>query len=196
MMKQKSIFLLGILGVLLLSSCATTKVKTDYDKSVDFSKYKTFEYYGWAENSDQILNDFDKKRIETAFNKEFKARGINYVKSGGDLIVTLYIVTQKKTETTATTMSTGVSYGYGGYYGYGPRYGWGTGMGHSTTTYNQYDYTVGTLVIDVFDAKEKRLIWESIGEKTIEENPQNRDESIPKSVKAIMQPYPVAPIKK
>jgi len=196
MMKQKSIFLIAMLGILLLSSCATTKVKFDYDKSVDFTKFKTYEYFGWAENSDKILNQFDKDRIEKAFGAEFHNRGMKHVKSDGDLIVTLYIVTEKKTETTATTTSMGGGYGYGGYYGYGPGYGWNTGMGHSTTTYNQYDYVVGTLVIDVYDAKNEKLIWESIGTKTVDKDPETRDQNIPKSVAAIMVPYPVKPIKK
>ena len=195
-MKKVNFLLLGI-ALMLLSSCATTKVKFDYDKSIDFTKFKTYEYYGWSENSDKILNQFDKDRIEKAFGQEFKKRDMKFVESNGDLVVTLYIVNEKKTETSATTTSMGGAYGgygYGGYYGYGPGYGWG--MGHSTTTYNTYDYNVGTLIIDVYDAKEKRLIWESIGSKTIDENPQTRDESIPKSVEAIMKPYPVQPIKK
>lgn len=197
-MKQLTFLILGIFGLLLLNSCATTKVKFDYDKSINFSKFKTFEYYGWAENSDQILNQFDKDRIEKAFNNEFKKRDMKLVKSNGDLVVSLYIVTEKKKETTATTTNMGGmygGYGYGyGYYGYGPSYGWG--MGHSTTTYNEHEYTEGTLIIDVFDAKAKRLIWESIGTKTVDENPKTRDESIPKSVAAIMKPYPVQPVKK
>ena len=96
-MKQKNIFLWGILGILLLSSCATTKVKTDYDKSIDFTKYKTFEYYGWAEESDKILKQFDKDRIENAFGAEFAKRDMKFVESDGDLIVTLHIITEKKT---------------------------------------------------------------------------------------------------
>ena len=195
-MKRKNIFLLGMLGILLLSSCASVKVTTDYDKSVDFSKFKTYEYYGWAQESDKLLNDFDKKRIESAFGEEFKKRDMKYVESGGDLIVTLYIVSEQKTQTTAHTTSMGGGYGYGGYYGYGPRYGWGTGMGHSTTTYSDYNYTVGTLVIDVYDAKEERLIWESIGTKTVDSDPKTRDQNTAKAVAAIMRPYPVAPVKK
>ena len=195
-MKQTTFLIVAIFGLLLLNSCATTKVKFDYDKSVDFTKFKTYEYFGWAENSDKILNQFDKDRIEKAFAAEFAKRDMKLVESNGDLVVTLYIVTEKKTETSATTTSMGGAYGgygYGGYYGYGPRYGWG--MGHSTTTYNTYDYTVGTPIIDVYDAKAKRLIWESIGAKTVDDNPQTRDETIPKAVEAIMKPYPVKPLK-
>jgi hypothetical protein len=85
-------------------------------------------------------------------------------------------------------------YGYGGYYGYGPGWGWGGGM--STTTVNTYDYTVGTLVCSVFDTNEKKLIWEGSGSGEINENPQDRENSIPKAVSKIMAQYPIPANKK
>jgi len=184
--------------VLLFNACSGLKVTTDYDKNVDFTKYKTFEYYGWAEDSDEILNRFDKERIEKAFGAELSKRGLKYVESGGDLIITLYIVTKQETQTSATTTGMGggyggYGYGYGGHYGYGPSYGWG---GYSHTTVNNYDYTVGTLIIDMYDATDKKLVWESIGEGTIKEDPKGRDERVVASVEKIMKPYPVSPAKK
>lgn len=180
-----------LLFLILFSSCSSIKVVTDYDKSVDFTQYKTFEYYGWADESDKILNRFDRERIEQAFGQEFASRGLKYVKEGGDLIVTLFIVVEQKTQQSASTTYQG-GYGYyGRYYGYGPGYGWGPT--YSTTTISEYDYKVGTLVVDVFDAKDKKLIWEGIGTGTVDDNPNNRDRNIPKAVKAIMAKYPVQP---
>lgn len=179
----------------LISSCGGIKVSSDYDKSVDFTQYKTFEYYGWAKESDQLLNDLDKKRFEQAFGKEFLSRGLTYVESGGDLVVTLFIVIQQKTQTTASTSGYG-GYGgyYGGYYGYGPGYGWGPSYG--TTTVNTYDYHVGTLVCDVYDKTAEKLIWEGIGSNTIKEDPKGRDKRIPMAVEVIMKQYPVKPLEK
>ncbi len=191
---KKSILIIGvILGLAFLNSCSSLKVYSDFDSSAEWSKFKTYEYYGWAEESDRILNSLDRDRIENAFGEEFKARGLEYVEKGGDMIVTLFVVVEQKTSTTATTSSMGGAYGgyYGGYYGYGPGYGWGGG--HSTTSIQEYDYQVGTLVCDVFDAKDEKLIWEGIGSKTLDENPQTRDKNIPKAVKAIMSKFPVKP---
>ena len=142
-----------------------------------------------------MLNDMDKKRIEDAFANEFYKRGLTYVKEGGDLVVTLFIVLQQKTEQQATTTGMGGGYGgyYGGYYGYGP--GWGWGSGYSTTTVTEYNYVVGTLVCDVFDKSEERLIWEGIASKTIDENPANREKNIPRNVEYLMRKYPVPPVK-
>jgi len=194
-MQKKSFSLLFIAGALMLflASCSSISVTSDFDNTVDFTKFKTYEYYGWADESDKILNDLDKKRIEKAFGEEFSKRGMEYVESGGDLVVTLFIVVQQKTEQRATTTGTG-GYGgyYGGYYGYGP--GWGWGPSYSTTTVSTYDYNVGTLVVDVFDKANEQLIWESAGQGTIDENPQNRDKTIPKAVAKIMATYPVPPI--
>ena len=182
-------------GLLILNACSGIKVITDTDPTVDWSEYKTLEYYGWAEESDKIMTRFDKERIEKAFGEEFRKRGFSLVKEDGDMIVTLFIVVEQKTTQTATTTGMGGMHGgyYGGYYGYGPGYGWGSG--HSTTTIQEYDYEVGTLVCDVFDAKEEKLIWEGIGTGTINDNPEKREKNIPLSVEKIMYKFPVAPVK-
>lgn len=178
--------------VLFLSSCSSTKVTADYDKSIDFSKYKTFEYYGWAKESDKLLNGLDKKRIEDSFANEFYSRGLTYVQGDGDLIVTLFIVVEQKTQTTANTTGMSGYGGYGGYYGYGPGYGWGPS--YSTTTVSTYEYAVGTLVCDVYDKASEQLIWEGIASGTIDENPNTRDKNIPKVIEYMMKKYPVPPV--
>ena len=190
---RKNVFLF-LIAAMALSACSGLKVVSDYDRSVDFTQYKTFEYYGWIEESDKLLNDLDKRRIEDAFAAEFKARGLELVKEGGDLVVGLFIVTEQKTQTTAHTTSMGGmgGYGYGGYYGYGP--GWGWGGGHSTTTYSEYDYVEGTLVCDVYDKAKEQLVWEGIATGTVDDNPQTRDEGIPKAVAKLMGEYPVPPM--
>ncbi len=188
-MKLKHLLLTPI--ILTLGACSSLKVTSDYDKEADFTKYKTFNYFGWQEDSDKILNRFDKERIEAAFRKEFEKRGITFTESGGDAIVSLFIVIDQKTQTTAYTNHYGGMYG-AGYRGYGYG-GWGMGMGQSTTTYNESEYLVGTLVCDVFDAETKKLVWQSVGSGTVDDNPNNREKNIPKTVAKIMYEYPIKP---
>lgn len=189
-MKNLLISLLAL--VFVFSSCSSIKVTAQYDGSVNFEEFKTYSYLGWSKNSDELINDFDKRRIEAAFAHEFDLRGMKYVASGGDVEVSLFLVTQQKTATTAYTDYYGSRYGGGYYYGHA----WGWGGGYAATTYQQYDYTNGTLVCDVFSASEKRLIWQSVGSGTVDDNSATRDKSIPKSVKQIMAQYPIQPIKK
>ena len=184
---MKKVFIL-FAAVLFLGSCSSLKVSYDYDKTIDFTKYKTYSYLGWVKDSDKTINTFDKERFEKAFANEFSKRGIKYVKEGGDMTVSLFIVFDQKTYTTAYTDN----YGPGGYY-YG--YPWSWGMGYSTTTYQEHDYVVGTLICDVFDASTKKLIWQGVGSKTVDENPNNNEEKIAKNVARIMTYYPVPLIK-
>jgi hypothetical protein len=188
-------FILKIsLASLVLFACSSIKVYSDYDKTYDFTQVKTAQYFGWADGTDKILSPFDKERVEKAFGAEFKSRGITFTQSEtSDIIVSLHIVTEQKTQTTATTTGMGGygGYGYGGYYGYGPGYGYGTG--YATTTYSTYDYTVGTLLVSVYDTKTKMLVWESAAQGTIEKDAKNREKNINYAVKSIMYKYPVKP---
>lgn len=53
--------------LMFLISCGTSKVITDYDDKIDFSKFKTYDFY---EDNGESLNDFDVKRISNAIEKE------------------------------------------------------------------------------------------------------------------------------
>lgn len=174
-----------------LFSCSSTKITSDYDKDADFSKYQDFHYLGWAKESGEIVNDLDKRRIEEAFGNEFSKRGITFVdQSEADAAVSLFIVVDQKTGTTAYTDYYGGMGGMG--YGYGRGYpGWGWGGGMSTTRYQEYDYLVGTLVVDVFDTETKKLVWQGVSSGTINEKTKNREARIQKTARAIMDKYPV-----
>lgn len=184
--------------VFLLAACSSLVVTSDVDDSADFSKYQTFSYYGWSKNSDKVINDITKQRIEDAFAEEFKKRGFTFVKEGGDATVSLYIVVDEKTSVTAYTDHYGGAYNYGWGYGYGRPYGYPVGppMGQSTTTYHEDNYKTGTLICDVLDADEKKLIWQGLAAAVIDENPRKREYRIKEAVQKMMKEYPIKPVKK
>ena len=190
---MKNYICLVLLAIFAASCGSGVTVTSDYDKTIDFSKYNTYTYYGWAENSDKILSSFDKERIEKSFEEEFTKRGWTVNQSGGDATVSLYIVVDQKTSYSSYTdhYNNGM---YGGMYAsrYGYRYG-SLGMGSSTTTTTQNDYLEGTLIVDVFDAKTKKHIWQGIGKKTISESTSKREERIKAGVAEIMKAFPVQP---
>ena len=174
-----------LLFVILLASCSPVKVITDKDESADFSSYKTYYFLGWQNNSDEIISELDKKRIHDAFINEFEARGMVLVESDGDMAVSLFIVVDEKTSTTAHT-----EYYTARYSGYHPyRRGWN--QGYATTTFTQNDYMEGTLVLDVFDGKSKDQIWQGVARSTINENPGSREKGIPKKIAVLMKKFPV-----
>jgi len=179
-----------ILAVLVYSS-AFTQVTVDFDKTVAFNNYKTFSFAGWQKDSDKLLNDLDKRRLQEAFKSEFASRGMEVVTANADAVVSLYLVIDNKTSTTAyTDFNGGMGYGLGRGWGMGVG---GVGIGSATTTYSEDDYQVGTLVVDMYDASTKNLIWQGSSQKTINSNTSKRAKSIPKRVGKLMKKYPVEP---
>jgi hypothetical protein len=156
---MKKCFYLILLAIVTTACGSSVSVTSDYDKTLNFETYKTFTYYGCADNSDKILTSFDKERFETAFGNEFSSRGWTINQANGDAIVSLYIVVEQKTSYSSYSdhYNNGM---YGGIYAskYGCDRGYGTGMGSSEATTTQNDYEVGKLIVDVFDAKTKKQI--------------------------------------
>lgn len=183
-MKKTIVFFGALLTVLVLTQTSIAQVKSDYNKEADFSKYKTYTFAGWQEDSEKQINQLDKDRIQKAIRAEFDKRGMEFVESDGDAIITLFIVFDQKTSTTAYT-------NYNGGMGYGGRWGWGYGgMGSSTTTYSESDYIEGTLVIDMYDSESKDLQWQGIITSTVKDNPKKREKTIPKKIAKLMKQYP------
>ena len=57
------------------------------------------------------------------------------------------------------------------------------------------DILVGTLVIDIADAKKKQIAWRGMGVKEVDTQakPEKRDKSINNAVKKILKDYPPKP---
>jgi len=175
----------------LAYSSANAQVTYNSDTSFDFTQLKTYSFGGWQKDSNKIVSDIDKKRIYTALKSEFASRGMTFKEDNADAVVTLYLVVDKKTSTTAYTNYNG---GMGAGYGYGMGYarpGWGWGGGSSTTSYSENDYEVGTFVVDVYDTATKKMVWQGVSKKTINEKANKREKSIPKGIKKLMKNYPV-----
>jgi hypothetical protein len=187
-MKMNVLIIIGFILVFTMNNYAQ-KVRVDLDKDADFSKFKTYNFLGWQDDIDKIINEFDKNRIIDAFKAELDGRKLERVENDPDMTFSLYLVIDQKTSISGyTNYSGGVGMGY-------RRGGWGWGMGHSTTTYNEEDYLEGTMVLDVYDSESKNLVWQAVGVKTVTENPDKREKSIPKAINKLMKKFPVTPVK-
>ncbi|MCV9385860.1 DUF4136 domain-containing protein [Reichenbachiella ulvae] len=184
------------LGVLLLLCCAFvnptySQIKSDYDKDADFSKIKTYKFAGWVEDSDEAINQIDKKRVLSALKSQFDARGLELVEDNADAVVTLFVsVDQKTSKSSYTTYNNNM--GYGGRWGYGYGYGYG-GMGTATTTYTETDYNEGTLVLDLYDTETKSLIWQGVITTVVKSKPNKREKDINKKIAKLMKKFPILP---
>jgi len=73
------------------NNTAEAQISFDFDKDADFTKYKTYSFAGWQENSDRLLNNIDKKRIQESFKSEFTIRDMDYLLGNADVVVALYL---------------------------------------------------------------------------------------------------------
>jgi len=169
--------------LLFLYSCSSITVTSDYDREVDFTTYKTFSLLKWRDGNNVLVNEFDKRRLEVAVANEMVERGYTFAKTGGELAISIFVILEDKTSYTAYT-----DY-YGGYgYYYGAPWGWG---GPERTSVHQYDYTQGTIIFNVFDAAQKKLIWQGTAIGEVDNYSERREENVRKGVAEVFARFPI-----
>jgi hypothetical protein len=187
---KKLLFFVAIAALFFTVGCSTMTVTADYDKNVDFKKYKTFTILPWNPHNDSIVSPFTKDRIIAALKTEMTKRGYQYVPDlkDADLGVNIYILAQEKTDYQYYADYYG-SYGY--YYGYPWAWYGPVGAPYYNTTVQKRDYIQGTVIIDVFDTKAKKLIWQGIGVGELEPHKHATESKINKGIAQIMYKYPL-----
>jgi hypothetical protein len=178
---------LTFLAVLMLTSCASVTVTTDYDKTVNFSQYKTFAFYQLTDKSGSV-SDLNKNRIIRAIKSDMLKKGFTENSSNPDLLINITTILEDKKSVVAQTDY----YGYGGYY---RPYRWGGGVyagfaPPATTTFNVYEYKDGSLIVDIIDAAKKQLVWQGTGNKEIDKPSSDPDTTINEAVVKIMEGFP------
>ena len=153
------------------------QVQTDFDHKKDFSQYRT---YSWQEI--KPANSLWDSRIKSAVDAQLKAKGWTPVDSGGD--VAIVAVKMTKTQKRLDTFYDGFGGGWG-WRGFG---GLNDGFGDSTTVEN--DYKEGTLVVDLYDAKSKQLIWRGSAEDTLSNNASTNTKNLDKGVVKMFRTFP------
>lgn len=174
---MKTLKLTSLLLVLLVfTSCTTVRVVTDYDREVNFNKYKSFAFYKPGVDKAEI-SDLDKKRILRAINSELAAKGLNKSDSP-DLLVSLFTKERERVDVYNNNFGWGWGWNpwwYGGYYG--------NSVSRSTE---------GSLYIDLIDAKTNELVWQGIGTARLitSGNIDKKEERIREIVREILMKYP------
>ena len=159
---------------MLLASCSI-QTSYDFDKTADFSQYKTFSIY--QEGIDQLkVNSLDKKRIVADITKQLNAKGLTEVADKGDLTVNVLTSSQKVVDVNQDP-----------YWGWGYPWGWGYGYGGGTYV---SESRVGKLTIHLVDTQKNILVWEGVAQGFNVDNVRNKDEQIYKAVEKVFYNYP------
>jgi len=181
MKMQRVMFALIGMMFLLAGTLSAQQVKTDYDRSANFGQYKT---YSWehVKTQDPLYED----RIKNSVNAALAAKGWTQVDSGGDVSLVAMEITHNQ-----QTLNTFYD-GFGGGLGW-RRFG-GGGFGEATTTTETYK--VGTLVVDLFDSKTRKLLWRGTSSDTLSNNSDKNIKNLDKGVEKLFKQFPPETSKK
>jgi hypothetical protein len=173
--------LLTVLSAILLAPALMLAQKTsyDYEKSADFKSFKTYAFKEGTKVGQPLIDN----RIVAAIETELASKGLTKSEATPDVFVVYHVAFDKQKD--ISTFSSG-----GGYGPYG--WGWGGGWAGGSTHTSVRDILVGTLVIDMADAKKNQMVWRGMGVKEVntQANPEKRDKSINDAVKKILKNYP------
>lgn len=174
---MKKLLTAGTLTLLMLTAAVQAqKVKVNYDKKVDFSRYKT---YSWDVGMPAIQPEVD-KYIQAAIDVILADRGWKLVQENPDARVVYYVSQNASTQVVTD------SYGYGA----GDWY-WRGMPGAATPSYDTY--RKGTVVVDIVDVQSKQMVWRGSATETIV---QDRDEMIKRFQKMMDKMWKNFPPKK
>jgi hypothetical protein len=180
-----------LIGALLLLAPVFARgdnVRTDYNHQVNFSQYHT---YCWGKVTTK--DPFYVSRIQQAVNQQLQSKGWQLTTTGCS--VTVFATDNLHNQQEVQTMYDGMGGGWGGGWGWGG-WGWGGGMGGggfgeaTSTTVNQQ---VSNLVIDLFDASSKALLWRGLATADLSSNASKNTKSLDNDVAKMFKGFPPKP---
>jgi hypothetical protein len=174
---MKAIKLLPLLLLFILGSCSSIHVNSDFDKNVDFTKYKTYAFQKSGIDKAEI-SQLDKKRILRAIDMELSLKGMTKSENP-DLLINIF--TKEREKVSVNQFNAGWGYGWG--WGWNP-YMWGGQQTIATSN------TEGTLFIDLIDAKKQELIWQGEGVGYLTQNREDKEKRINEFVAKILTQFP------
>ncbi len=160
----------GLSGIALAQ-----KVVTQFDRSVDFSPFKT---YKWVEISgSQHVDSITARNIQNMVNSDLASKGLVQGTGDVDLLVGFQTAVSKQQQLN--------------WYNSGGAWGWGGGFGQASTE----TIETGALTVDIYATSTHHLIWRGTVTKTLNPsgNPDKNYENLQKAVNKLMKEYPPKP---
>lgn len=159
-----------------LVSCSSISVNQDYDPAFDFSKLKTFGFIPLP--ADAGIDQLSADKLGAAIKNELFAKGYT-LSENADFGIALMFSSQTKTNIQ--------SYGYG--YGYGA---WGRPGMYGTGGVDVSQYQQGTLIIDIIDMANQKLVWRGTATGAMSDSPsvEERTQNINNAVAKVLAQFP------
>jgi hypothetical protein len=166
---------LVILGAAVTLACSTMTTSVDYDHTVNWSNYKTFQIM----EGTKAPTTFTQKRIDDGITQALTAKGWTATTTNPQILVYPHVVLSEQTQ--LNTMNMG---------GFGYR-GWG-GMGGGMSTTTVQKIPIGTLIVDLVDPATKEMVWRGQAQDQVKANGESA-ETINEAMQKLFQNFPPTP---
>ncbi|WP_461533893.1 DUF4136 domain-containing protein [Sinomicrobium sp.] len=152
-------------------------MKTDYDPSVQFSKYRTYGFYPDMRSG---LNQLDEKRIVVEVESLLRARGMS-LSDRPDMYINIFTKSYER----PYNSSVGIGLGTGGRRG-------GIGISGGIPISIRSNATSQEVTFDFIDAEKDELFWQGVYEVKVRKNasPEAKQEVYRKVVEKVFAAYP------
>ena len=172
--------LLTLLATLAAGPVLAQRITIDFDESVEFDG---LESYAWAEFSDTSLEKSSPlmhARIVAAIDGAFAETGARKVTENPEVYVSYH---------TSTTQKLRVEHDDWGYHYPHRWYRWHDYDHHAMHETRVESYTEGTLLIDVWEAESKKLIWRGAASGIVPRKPERAAKDIERAVDKIAKKW-------
>ncbi len=160
---------------------------SEYNKSVDFNKYKTYSWIAPDDSSleNQVLQNSYGKAIMSGSNTELKKKGMVLDNQNADVVFKYHLgVTHTTRYSQSPTLSIGVSYGAPGYYYSGVA----VPVSGGTVSASREDEAF--LILEMYDPKTGYVLWTGGARKTVD-NTADSQKNMQLALHAIFAGLPV-----
>lgn len=174
----------------VLAACSGIATSYDFDPSFDFAEATTWDWMPappTRRGDTRADNRLVDQRIRAAIELAMDEKGMQKVEGDPDLRVGFHLALDDAVSYETMNSYYGPGWGYGMY-----RYPYGGTMAMSTSTTRERRYTVGSLIIDVFDVNAQELVWRGTGEGEVHQarDPEERQRRADEAVFQIMRSFP------
>jgi hypothetical protein len=173
-----------LLAIAGLAGCSALVLTSDWDPDVDFSQFQTFAI---LDNDEFGVSHLVDARIRIAIVADLTSKGLRQegVPDLADLVVGYQVATEERR--TYQTLHSG--WGTDGFRFYSSSWGSVTGTGRTVPS----TYTIGTLIIAMFQMTDKELVWEAAGNRRVTQGSgaeAKAQERMNEDVQQLMQDFP------
>lgn len=177
-MRQSLILLVGLLAG--VASVPAQKVFVDYDSATAFSQIRTYQLRDTRLGLQDTYPDIH-RQIVVKIKTYLQEGGMTDAVSDPDVLVAYYTADARDLRLALSDLE----------YSYGPDFSFGNYWegGVGTRTPSSFQFREGTLIIDVWNAREKQLVFRGIATSAIPKDYDKRIARVDKALEKIIKTW-------